>query len=340
MHRRACRPTTPWTALVLIAAWGWLAGASPADAQCRRVADSDAIRIDAKALARLDRIGMDRQKIFEALRDVSIPETGGCWAGATGNFDEQIVSVGVLQWNYGQNSLQPNLRRYRNSFNSRAAFDARVAALMPNHGGLIFSEGCLRPVITLECKAAILALQDAGKLQPALAREFDALFESDEMVQIQTNRFVALVESVADDLTRLFPGEAATPRRIKWAIDTKVQQGGFPGDEDISRIRKAWADTPNDRRAQKLNSLIRWYEALATSVDQGGTRLDWEWNVARWRQKIDANGISDEQADLLHLTFLRSRIASGQSGHWQALTFQRRATIILGLGSVAGHRRQ
>jgi len=39
---------------------------------------------------------------------------------------------------------------------------------------------------------------------------------------------------------------------------------------------------------------------------------------------------------MLHLTFLRSRTAIGNSGRWQALTFERRAKIILGVGSVSG----
>ena len=45
-----------------------------------------------------------------------------------------------------------------------------------------------------------------------------------------------------------------------------------------------------------------------------------------------------EQYELLHLTFLRSRTAVGNSGRWQALTFSRRGKIILGVGSVSGRR--
>ena len=40
----------------------------------------------------------------------------------------------------------------------------------------------------------------------------------------------------------------------------------------------------------------------------------------------------------MSLTFLRSRTAIGNSGRWQALAFERRAKIVLGVGSVSGVR--
>jgi hypothetical protein len=82
---------------------------------------------------------------------------------------------------------------------------------------------------------------------------------------------------------------------------------------------------------------VQWYEAMANAVDQDGVKLDWQWNVEKWRQKISA-GLTDEQVDLINLTFLRSRTSVGESGRWQALTFRRRAKIVLGIGSIGGNR--
>ena len=76
---------------------------SPAEATCRAVTEDPIIRIDRNALADLKQIGITQDKIFDALKEVSVPETNGCWGGATGNFDGQIISVGTLQWNCGQN---------------------------------------------------------------------------------------------------------------------------------------------------------------------------------------------------------------------------------------------
>jgi hypothetical protein len=90
------------------------------------------------------------------------------------------------------------------SFPSHESFIKRRDQLMPSYGRLIFSDGCLREKTTSDCREAILALQKNGELQSGLRAEFNALFESDEMVQIQVDRFVALLESVKDDLLRMF----------------------------------------------------------------------------------------------------------------------------------------
>lgn len=69
----------------------------------RRVAADDRISMNLKALLKLGKIGITRERIFDAIKDVSVPETGGRWSGVSGNFDGQIVSIGALQWNYGKN---------------------------------------------------------------------------------------------------------------------------------------------------------------------------------------------------------------------------------------------
>lgn len=307
-------------------------------AGCRKVASSEKISINSGALKRLAKIGIDREAIFKSLRDVSIPETSGCWSGATGNFDGQIVSVGVLQWNYGQNSLQPVLRAFQNQFSTDKAYDLELARLMPHYGKLLFSKGCLARRITADCKEQILTHQSgSGRFEKSFQQELDSLFESDAMVQVQTDQFVKLLESVRDDLERLFPGRAITPRQVKWAIDTKVQQGKFPGNADVARVRNTWKELDKQRQVEKLRALVRWYEGLSNAPDQDGTSKVYAQNVKIWSNKISSTAISDEQADLLLLSFLKSRTAQGQAGRWQALTFQRRATIILGAGCVAGH---
>ena len=85
-------------------------------------------------------------------------------------------------------------------------------------------------------------------------------------------------------------------------------------------------------------SLVLWYEGLCNTVDQDGVRRDYVWNVNHWRKYIDDDLINEEQIDLMHLTYLRSRTAMGEGGRWQALTFERRVKIILGVGSVGGRK--
>jgi hypothetical protein len=309
-----------------------------AHAACKKVGPSDKISIDSEALKSLASVGIDRDLIFDSLKDVSVPETGGCWSGVTGNFDGQLVSAGVLQWNYGKDSLQPILLGFQRQFATQSASLAALARLMPTYGKLIFSTGCLTRPLQDDCAASIGGLEtkdEQHKLTKTFQDEFNALFESDEMIQTQMDRFIGFLESVRDDLVRVFPNKIPSMRQIKWAIDTKVQQGGFPADADIARMRNAWSNLTEGDRQQKLLSLIKWYEGLANAPDQDGT-FRYQTNVDVWKQKISAKELSAEQVDLLQLTFLKSRTAQGQSGRWQANTFQRRAIVILGAGCVAG----
>ena len=313
---------------------------------CRRVGDvpsqtgtAQFIRIDPDAAAQLAQIGLDRAAIFDRMAETSIPETMGCWAMPVGNFDSQLISVGMSQWNYGTGSLQPVLEAWRDSFGSRRRFRQALAALAPNYGRLLFSRDCLSVPVRERCRAGILAAHDAeGRLHPALAAELTAIFESDAMLQVQADAYVRLLLEVRGELMRVFPSGPITMRKVRWAIDTVVQQTRLPPDEDIARLRARLAAMPPAERWPRLRAIFAWYEALAETIDQDGISRHYAWNVEQWSCMIDRALIDPEQYELLHLTFLRSRTAVGNSGRWQALTFSRRGKIILGTGSVSGRR--
>ncbi|MBX3592911.1 hypothetical protein [Sphingomonas sp.] len=328
---------------VLAVAAPILASALPAAAQdrppCREVGDVSAIRIDPDAAAKLREIGLGRAEIFQRMRETSIPETMGCWAMPVGNFDSQLVSVGMSQWNYGTGSLQPLLHAWRDGFHSRRRFRRALRELAPEYGRLFFSRDCLDTPVRDRCRAGILAAhgQD-GKLNPIARGELTGIFESDAMLQVQADAYVALLLEVRGELLRLWPDTPITMRKVRWAIDTRVQQKTLPGDEDVARLRRKLAALPSGERAARLKAMLAWYQGLSEAVDQDGVSRDYAWNVAQWTCMIDAGRIDDEQFELLHLTFLRSRTATGNMGRWQALTFSRRAKIILGVGSVSGVR--
>jgi hypothetical protein len=312
---------------------------APEPPPCRRVGEAPFLRIDPEASVLLAQIGLDRKAIFERMAETSIPETMGCWAMPVGNFDSQLVSVGMAQWNYGTGSLQPVLKAWRDSFGSRRKFRRVLRRLAPVHGKLLFSKDCLKAPVKPKCRAGILAAHGIdGKLNPVMLAELGAIFESDAMLQVQTDHYVVLLLAVRQDLLRLFPAGPITMRKVRWAIDTKVQQGFFPANEDLARLRAKLAAMPEGERWERLRAILDWYAALSRTIDQDGVGRDWAWNVARWRCMIDRRLIDAEQYELLHLTFLRSRTAVGNSGRWQALTFSRRAKIVLGVGSVSGRR--
>lgn len=317
--------------------------ALPAAAQdhppCREVADAPHIRIDPQAATQLAQIGLDRTAIFARMRETSIPETMGCWAMPVGNFDSQLVSVGMAQRNYGTGSLQPQLIAWRDSFNSRRRFKRTLKELAPTYGKLFFSKDCLKIPVGDKCRDGILAAHgEDGKLNPVAIAELTALFDHDAMLQVQTDTYVALLLEVRAELFRLWPTGPITARKVKWAIDTRVQQKTLPGDEDAARLRRKLANLTPEQRPQRLKAMLAWYQGLSEAVDQDGVSRDYAWNVAQWTCLIDAGQIDDEQYELLHLTYLRSRTATGNAGRWQALTFSRRAKIILGVGSVSGVR--
>jgi hypothetical protein len=325
--------------LILFAATPAFAQTAPASPPCRRVADVPSIGIDPAAAARLAEIGLDRASIFARMAETSIPETMGCWALPTGNFDSQLISVGMAQWNFGTGSLQPVLAAWRDQFRHRRDFKRARKDLAPVYGKLLFSKPCLAVPVADTCRAAILAAEDEkGGLNPVLAAELTAIFDSDAMLQVQTDTYIALLDKVRLDLLRVFPAGPMTLRKVRWAIDMRVQQGFLPGDEDIARLRARLAAMPEADRWPRLRAIIDWYGALARTIDQDGVSRDAAWNVAAWNCLIDAGRVDPEQYELMSLTFLRSRTAIGNSGRWQALAFERRAKIVLGVGSVSGVR--
>ena len=313
---------------------------------CRKVGDVTSrdgrpqfLRIDPRAAAELAEIGLDRAAIFERMIETSIPETMTCWAMPAGNFDSQLISVGMSQWNYGTGSLQPVLKKWRDGFGSRSRYRKALGELAPRYGKLLLSKHCLAVPVRERCRAGLLAAQAAdGTLNPALMAELTAIFESDTMLQVQTDAYVELLGEVRAELLRVFPEGPITMRKVRWAIDTRVQQRNLPPSEDIDRMRRKLAAMPEAERWPRLNAIFAWYKGLAESIDQDGIVRDYAWNLEKWTCLVDRGMIDSEQYELLNLTFLKSRTAIGNSGRWQALTFSRRAKIILGVGSVSGRR--
>lgn len=302
----------------------------------RSVSDNKHILINTEEETRLKRIGLGREQVLQSLRFTSIPESKGCWASASGNFDGQLLSVGVAQWNFGQNSLQPLLRRFKSSYANELLFKSVMDEIMPQFGSSLFTDSCMSSRVGDKCKVFILSQQSNGSLYPQFRKEINDLFETDVMTQIQADIYVRMLGSVASDLHRLFPG-IPTPLQVKWAVDTKVQQGKFPNDSDLQRVRTKLAKSNEEQLQQSLFGVVTWYKGLCMTIDSDGTRLDYEKNVDLWSEIIKQKKYDLNQAELLTFTFLRSRTATGKSGLYQANSFQRRAKIILGVGCVHGH---
>jgi hypothetical protein len=331
--------------LALFVMPGW------AKAACLPVGDDPAMTLSNAQVASLSDIGFGRPDLFQALAATAEFETVGCWAGPVGNFDAQTLSVGILQWNYGQNSLQGLMNAYKASFSVPEDFSAEISALMPQFGSVAFGEDCLVVPLTATCKEKVLAAHDAqGKLTPAIASEYEALFNSPRMRQIQIDTFVTFLAGLKPKLTLTF-GEKPTALQTRWGIDLAIQQGyvrftdpvtateqsAFLNPTDAATVRRLSASLTPDMRTRRMMSALRWYSGLCGGIYQGVVAEQCNYNIKHWCAVV-VHGVTDEQFDLMNLTFVRSRIATGQSGRWQANAFARRTKIVLGTGQVGPNK--
>ncbi len=265
-------------------------------------------------------------------------ETNGCWAGATGSFDGQWLSVGVMQWNLGTGSLQPMLARYKAKFSPGLLFDQERERLMPKHGRSLFDPSCRAKPIGTKCRS-FLQSQYVGErrdLSEGLKTEIDRLFESDTMRQIQLDYFARNLTKVLDDLDRVFQADRPAAWQVAWAMDLKTQQGRFPTDTSIRKTRELLRAQP-DSRKEFLTGIVLWYDGLCRTGLVDGVKRDCRYNVDTWGHQI-RSGVPPDREEAVHFTHLVSRTASNQDGAYQADAFQRRATIAFGKGSVHGTR--
>jgi hypothetical protein len=301
--------------------------------------DSPELSIDPSVLAALHKANMAREDFFKALRIVSRYETNGCWAGATGNFDGQLLSVGAMQWNFGRGSLQPLLKRFTEKFASPSHFAQVRDNLMPSYGKQLFDISCRTIPIGKDCLSFLANLRQGenGNLKKAFKQEVDNLFNSEPMRQIQLDYFGRSVTSVLSDLDRVYGASHPRGWQVAWAVDIKTQQGNkFPTDKNIQRIKSRTISEPLNNRVKYAGGVIKWYDGLCDTGLSDGIKYDCEYNIKTWPSLISALLNETDREEALHYTFLVSKTAANQNGAYQANAFQRRATIVFGRGSVNG----
>src|SRR3569623_632953 len=163
-----------------------------------------------------------------------------------------MISDKICQWMFGSGSLLPVRATIRAQFRHKRQFKRVRDTLAPTYGKLLFSKPCRAVPVADKCRAAILAAEDGkGRLNPVLADELTRLFESDAMLQVQTDTYITLLDKVRLDLLRVFPAGPMTMRKVRWAIDTRVQQGYLPGAEDLVRGRLLRREPDRVQRARR-----------------------------------------------------------------------------------------
>lgn len=312
---------------------GLLMFVSPAAGACLQVAPDAALHIAPEVEVSLAKAGLHREDLYRVMQIVARYETNGCWGGATGNFDGQWLSAGVMQWNLGTGSLQPLLKRYVTKYSSEAALAKERDRVMPQFGAF-FDGSCRSVPLGSKCKAL---LQEEGSNSQFLS-ELERLFESDCMRQIQLDYFARAMTTVFDDIARVFGARQPKAWQVAWAMDLKTQQGRFPTDTAMKQIRQSLGNLQPPARKEQLLGILEWYDGLCKSGYSNGVRDDCSYNMSAWTELIRDGFLTPDREETLHFTHLLSRTATNKDGLYQADTFQRRATIVFGKGSVHGNR--
>lgn len=236
--------------------------------------------------------------------------SGDPYEGVSGDFDGQGISCGVLQWNIGQNSLQPLVR---------AAGKPAVIAEMPKFGEEMWT-ACNT---SLSKALKIVRLWQTGAtLKTAVRAELKACMGSKAMRQ-QQDVAIRKVAEKAEALADAWATDRKEPKRtlqeLAWFFDIVTQNGSMKGlgFADVEAFKKAAGDG-------KADDLVCDWLAATTSKYAG--KVDCHKNAKLWR-----NAVADGALDLLVLSYLRSQKSTLQ---WRGDVLNRKGTLAVKDGWV------
>jgi hypothetical protein len=226
----------------------------------------------------------------------------------SGNFDKMGISLGVLQWNIGSNSLQPIVR---------AIGKAAVTSTMPQFGEHLW-QACNSTVT--EGLAIVRAWQPNNKLPKAVFNELKAYVRSQPFQdqQLKVARKVGNTAwTAAVDWANKQGRETATKREFCWFYDVFTQNGGLK-----SVTPKKVQDYIDNHGADSADDLI--CDWLAARSDDARGAIDSRKNAKLWR-----DAVATAKLFLFVASFLRTAEASSV---WQSDVMNRKGTIALGVG--------
>lgn len=174
-------------------------------------------------------------------------ETGAaipdCFAGLSGDYDGQGISFGVLQWNFGQGTLQPLLKRFCNEHGklARTIFHDRFDQL----SGMLTASKADQLVI-----ARAIQHPNRKTVMEPWRGMFKTLGRTGEFQQIQTDAANALY----GDARQLCAEYGLwSERGVALMFDIKTQNGSI-GAPVKERILADFAELPPDRSAAETET--------------------------------------------------------------------------------------
>lgn len=242
----------------------------------------------------------------------SFETDGDPWSDVTGNFDDEGISCGVLQWNIGQGSLQPMVKAVGLSV---------VTQFMPNYGSQ-FWQAC--NALIPAGLAIVRSWQINHRLNPAVEAELRAFMGCDAM-KGQQRLAVAGVAKQAERLATTWAQDARsappTLHEFCWFFDLVTQNGGLKG----LTYADVQAFISQHAAGQAVVKVCEWLGAVSNQI--AGWR-DARKNCVAWA------GVSDKaQVDLLVLSYLRVQKSLAA---WRYDAMNRKGTIAVKFGTVHG----
>ena len=234
------------------------------------------------------------------------------FAAVSGNFDAQGISLGVLQWNIGSNSLQPIVR-----FLGKAA----VTSKMPNYGEDLWN-ACNTTVV--EGLAIVRAWQPNNKLPKACFNELKAFVRDTpfQTRQMDVARKVGNTAwATAQDWDQKRGGSGVSKKAFCWFYDVFTQNGGLKS----LTVKKVQDFIANNGADQADAVICDW---LAARADDNRGAKDSRKNANLWRGTV---------VDRDMFFFVASYLRIQESNQlWQSDAMNRKAAIAVGTGWVHG----
>ncbi|MFQ3666048.1 MAG: hypothetical protein SNJ79_08490 [Sphingomonadaceae bacterium] len=231
------------------------------------------------------------------------------WSGVTDSFDGMGVSLGVLQWNLGQGSLQPLVK---------AAGEAAVKAHMPAFGADFWK------AVTAPARAwqqALAGWFTGTRLKPAVRAELKAFTGSDPFRAQQVTAAGAVARLSFRRATEWAAADPSFPQVSKrlfcWFFDVTTQNGSMKGltVRDVETFKAAQADP--------VKTVCEWLRHAPRTL--AGAR-DAPLNADLWETLAEA-----DRRQLLVMSYLRAARANPR---WAVDVMNRKGTIAAGRGWV------
>lgn len=228
----------------------------------------------------------------------------------SGNFDQMGVSLGVLQWNIGQGSLQPIVKAIGKSV---------VTDTMPEHGEDLW-RACNAKIA--EGLAIVRAWQPNNKLPKAVFKELKAYVKCEpfQRQQLAVARRVGNVAwRTAVTWAQRQGRTEASKKEFCWFYDVYTQNGGLK-----SVTLQAVQNFIANHGTESVDNLI--CDWLAAQPPKQPGSIDARKNAKIWRDSVPS-----KDAILFVASYLRAMLSNTL---WRADVLNRKGTIALGTGWV------